>query len=192
VKYAALLLNTLALGLLAWALAGVTSVVGGRSAPSRMPMVEVKPLPDKDVQEQASIMTALQAINSLRTRGDQTSSYSTAGLIAQPAPGAPGTDGPLLPERKVTMVMHSADGAVAVVDGHLVRSGQRLGDGGRIGAIREDRLVVAEKNGRQTMKLPVDGLRVGTLRATNAQVPVLAEQVISPRAAAAVAAGAKP
>lgn len=191
-KYAALLLNTLALGLLAWALAGLTSVMGGRSAPSRMPVVEVKPLPEKDVQEQAAIMTALQAINSLRTRGDQASSYSIAGLIAQPVPGAPGTDGPLLPERKVTMVMHSAEGAVAVVDGRLVRSGQRIGDGGRIGAIREDKLVVTEKNGRQTMKLPIDGLRVGTLRAADAPVPVLAEQVISPRAVAATAAGVKP
>lgn len=195
-KYAALLLNTLALALLAWALAGVASVMGGRTASVRPSLVEVKPLPEKDVQEQASIMTALNAINSLAARGAQAPSYNQMALIAQPAPGAPGSDGPLMPERRVTMLMHSADGATAVVDGRLVRSGQRIAEGGRIGAIREDKLVVTEKNGRQTMSLPMDRLRVGTLRASDAPVPVLADQVVSPRVAAlvpvAVPAGAKP
>lgn len=189
-KYAALLLNTLALALLAWALAGVASVMGGRTAQVRPSLVEVKPLPEKDVQEQASIMTALQAINSLSARGAQSPSYSQMALITQPAPGAPGSDGPLMPERKVTMLMHSADGATAVVDGKLVRSGQRIAEGGRIGSIREDKLVVSEKNGRQTMSLPMDSLRVGTLRAANTPVPVLADQVISPHAMAPVRAPA--
>ena len=176
-KYAALLLNAAALLLLGWTLTGVISLMGGRIPLVRPPMIELKPLVDKYVQEQADSMVALQTLNGLKIRNEKMGGAPDPSLVALPAPGTPGSEGTLMPERQLTLLAHTADESVAVVDGRLVRGGQRVSGGGRIGGIRESKVMVSEKTGRQTLAVPLESLRVGTLRAPDAQTPMLTVQV---------------
>ena len=52
-KYTALLLNLIAASMLVWGVAGAASLMGARTFVMRPPVVELRPLADKDVSAQA-------------------------------------------------------------------------------------------------------------------------------------------
>ena len=175
-KYAALLLNAFAVLMLVWGLTGVASFTGARAPQLRLPAVELKPMADKDLLEQGDILKALQAIGRLDASPLPVRGASHPELVSQPAPGAPGSGGPLMPQRRVTLLVDGPDGYVAMIDGQLVRAGQRLSAGGKVTGFQGTQILVQEKNGRQTLSVPLDGLRVGTLRAPHAEAAFPAGQ----------------
>jgi hypothetical protein len=164
VKYTALLLNLIAAGMLVWGVAGAASLMGARTSVMRPPVVELRPLSDKDISAQADIAKALTAIASLGERRHKGVELARAALIAQPAPGMPGTIAAAMPTRTVTLLARHSEGYTAVVDGALVRVGARLSHGGRVIDISDGRVTIAEMNGKQTLTVAVDSLRVGTLQ----------------------------
>lgn len=176
-KYAALLLSALALALLGWGLTGLGSTIKMRAVPVRPPALELKPLAEKDTQEQADIFAALKAISGLAAQRSSGASTTGMPLVALPVPGAPGSDGPLIPTRRVTLLLRSGTEAMAVVDGTMVKEGQRLAGGGRVRKIGDGGVLLSETNGRQTLGVPLDTLRVGTLHRPNSKAPDLAVQV---------------
>ena len=163
-KYTALLLNLIAASMLVWGVAGAASLMGARTFVMRPPVVELRPLADKDVSAQADIARALTAITSLGERRHKGVALARAALIAQPAPGMPGAVAAAMPTRTVTLLAKHSEGYTAVVDGALVRVGARLSHGGRVLAIADDHITIAEVNGKQTLTVAVDSLRVGTLQ----------------------------
>ena len=183
-KYFALLLNITALAALVWGVSAAASSARVKPIQIRPPSNETKPLIDKDLQEYTDILRALKAIDGLKTHSQAASSiYSSAPLIAQPDPGAPGSAGPLMPERQVTLFIEDADGLSAIVDGQLVRQGSALQGGGRVAGIKGNQLVITEKNGKQVVALPEASQRIGTLYRVNAtpqnqvsQFPMLPEE----------------
>ena len=179
-KYATLILSAFAVALLAWGLTGLSSTVKGRTFSARPPALEIKALAEKDVQEQTDIFAALKAISGLAAKRQSAGSASTLPLVALPAPGAPGSDGPLIPTRQVTLMVRSGDEALAVVDGDMVREGQRLVGGGRVRRIGDGVVTIVEANGRQTLNVPLDTLRVGTLHLPGGRTPNLSVQVPPP------------
>ena len=187
-KYFALLLNIAALAVLVWGVSAAASLTRVKPIQIRPPSNEIKQLVEKDVQEQTDILRALKAIDGLKTHSQAaSSSYSSGPLIAQPEPGAPGSAGPLMPERQVTLFMEGVDGLSAIVDGQLVRKGSALQDGGRVADIRGNKLLITETNGKQVLALPEASQRVGTLYGANEmpqsqviQFPLRPEEMVRP------------
>ncbi|MBV8619548.1 MAG: hypothetical protein JOY84_11850 [Curvibacter sp.] len=181
-KYAALCLNTLALILLAWGLYGIAGLVGARLPSSRLPAVELRPLPDKALADQKQVNSTLDTLAQFADRQAFAREANEMTLLAVPPLGTPGAGGPSMPRREVTLLARTSDGEIAVVDGRLVRKGARLADGGRLSRLTEDSVVVTEKQGRQTLSLPLEQLRVGTLRAPNAGPANAIDQHFKPEA----------
>lgn len=187
-KYFALLLNIVALAVLVWGVSAAASLSRVKPIQIRPLSSETKPLVEKDVQEQTDILRALKAIDGLKTQSQAaSSSYSSTPLIAQPDPGAPGSAGPLMPERQVTLFIQGDDGLSAIVDGQLVRQGSVLQGGGLVTDIQANKLLITEKNGKQILALPEASLRIGTLYGVNAtpqiqvsQFPLLPEESARP------------
>lgn len=167
-KYAAILLNALAALLLGWGVTGVYSLIAQRPQPARAATVELKPLPASAVTDRQQVDSTLAAIARINDTLRELAPASSRALVAEPAPGTPGSDGPTMPQRTVTLLMQQGDGYVAVIDGQLVHSGARLKGGGRVLKIGPTQVVVREASGRQTLSVPVDQLRVGTLRSAAA------------------------
>ena len=168
-KFAALTLNILAVLVLVWGLTGVASITGSRIPSLRVPQVEVKPLAEKSMQEQADTLKALQVLRTLTARQDTRPYASTQSLIALPAYETLSLQSRSLPQRKLTLLVDDKAGYAAMIDGVLVSKGQRLDAGGRVVSINERQVVIAERSGRQILKLPVNSLRVGTLRTSRAR-----------------------
>lgn len=187
-KYFALLLNMAALAVLAWGISAAAALTRAKQVQIRPPSSEIKQLVEKDVQEQTDILRALKAINGLTLPSQAARlNYSQAPLIAQPDPGAPGSAGPLMPERQVTLFIEGSDGLSAIVDGQLVRQGTVLQGGGRVTGIKGNKLLITEQNGKQVLTLPEANHRIGTLYGANAtpqtqviQFPLLSSQTIRP------------
>lgn len=168
-KFAAITLNALAVLVLVWGLTGVASITGSRIPSLRVPVVEVKPLAETSMQEQADTVKALQVLRTLTNRQDARSNASTQSLIALPVSETLSLKNRSLPQRKLTLLVDDTFGYMAMIDGVLVGKGQRLDAGGRVVSINERQVVIAELSGRQTLQLPVTSLRVGTLRTSRAR-----------------------
>ena len=179
-KYAALCLNTLAVLLLAWGLYGIAGLVGARLPSPRLQAAELRPLPDKALADQKQVSATLDTLAQFSDRQAFAREANEMTLLALPPLGAPGAGGPTMPVREVTLLAHTSDGDLAVVDGLLVRKGARLSDGGRLSRLNDDSVVVSEKQGRQTLRLQVQQLRVGTLRTPMAGPATAAEQHFKP------------
>lgn len=173
-KYAALLLNILAGGMLIWGVTGAAGLMSQRTSLVRPPAIELKPLTDKELDEQMEIGRALAAISALRSHGDEVARTAKTALIALAPRGVTGAQAAPMPVRTVTLLAHQAGGNVAMVDGELVRVGSLLNQGGKVLAITDRQVTVAERNGKQILNIAVDSLRVGTLQAPAFEAPAVA------------------
>ena len=164
-RYAALLLNGLAILLLGWGLYGVFQLTQAHT-PSVRPMgMELAPLPAALRNDQKRVMDAFDAMSRIQS---QTSSGATdtLGLIALPVPGSDVVGSVQLPRRSMSLHLDdlAAETQAVVIDGQLAQQGARLEGGGRVVRVRPNEALVTERLGRQKLTLPEDELRVGTLR----------------------------
>ena len=164
-KYAALLLNGLAVLLLGWGLYGVVQLSQVRTPSVRPVTTELSPLPPALRNDQARVVNAFGAMERIQA---QASSAGTdpLSLIALPVPGSDVVGSVQMPRRSLSLHLDdlAADRQSVVIDGHLARQGARLEGGGRVVRVRPTEAVVTERLGRQTLTLPEGDLRVGTLR----------------------------
>lgn len=164
-KYAALLLNGLAIVLLGWGLYGVLQISQSRTPSVRPVVTELTPLPAALRNDQARVVDAFGAMARIQA---QASSAGTdpQGLLALPVPGSDVVGSVQLPRRSMSLHLDdlAAQTQSVVIDGRLARQGARLDAGGRVVRVRPNEAVVSERLGRQTLSLPAGDLRVGTLR----------------------------
>ena len=164
-KYAALLLNGLAILLLGWGLYGVFQLTQARTPSVRPMAMELSPLPLALRNDQARVVDAFGAMSRIQT---QTASAGTdpQRLIALPVPGSDVVGSVQMPRRSLSVHLDNlgAETQSVVIDGHLARQGTRLDGGGRVVRVRPNEAVLTERLGRQTLVLPTDEMRVGTLR----------------------------
>ncbi len=164
-KYAALLLNGLAVLLLGWVLYGVVQLGQPRSSGLRPAMVELHPLPTNLDGTQVGFADAVGTMTQLKTKTSY-SEISVEELLPLPAPGVDLTDSLQMPKRSLSLHLENLvnNTQSVTIDGRLAQRGTRLDDGGRVSQIRPHSAVVTEQLGRQTLALPIPELRVGTLR----------------------------
>ncbi|PJI97096.1 hypothetical protein CLU85_1864 [Acidovorax sp. 69] len=164
-KYAALLLNGLAILLLGWGLYGVLQLTRAHTPSVRPVTTELAPLPAALRNDQARVVDAFGAMSRIQK---QASSAGTdpSRLIALPLPGSDVVGSVQMPRRSLSLHLDdlAAETQSVVIDGHLARQGARLEGGGRVARLRPNEAVVTERLGRQTLTLPAGELRVGTLR----------------------------
>lgn len=164
-KYAALVLNGVAILLLGWGLYGVFQLTQARTPSVRPLTMELSPLPVALRNDQARVVDAFGAMSRIQT---QTASAGTdpQRLIALPVPGSDVVGSVQMPRRSLSVHLDNlgAETQSVVIDGHLARQGTRLDGGGRVVRVRPNETVVTERLGRQTLVLPTDEMRVGTLR----------------------------
>lgn len=165
-KYAALILNALTLLLLGWGLYGLVQLTGVRSPSVRPVTMELTPLPPSAQAEQTKVAEALEAMRRMAPGNDAVKTASASGLLSVPAPGTPQVGSVQMPQRSMSVHLENVltDRQTVVIDSRLVQRGDRLADGGRVQRVRSNEATVSEKNGKQILVLPVDDMRVGTLR----------------------------
>lgn len=164
-KFAALLLNGLAILLLGWGLYGVVQLSQARTPSVRPIVTELAPLPPALRNDQARVVNAFDAMSRIQAQA-ASAGTDPLGLIALPVPGSEVVGSVQLPRRSLSLHLDdlSAETQSVVIDGNLARQGARLDGGGRIVRVRPNEAVVTERLGRQTLTLPQGDLRVGTLR----------------------------
>ncbi|MBI1627009.1 hypothetical protein [Comamonas suwonensis] len=164
-KYAALLLNVVAVALLGWAMYGVVQLAQGRTPNVRLPVMELAPLPVALRADQARVADAFGAMERIQGQASRRS-VDPQNLIVLPAPGREIVGSVQMPRRSLSLHMNDlgTDKQTVVVDDRLAHQGARLQDGGRITRVEPNQVVVTERLGHQTLTLPDAGLRVGTLR----------------------------
>lgn len=164
-KYAALLLNGLAVLLLGWGLYGVVQLAQVRGPAVRPVAMELASLPSALQTDQARVAEALGAMSRLQAQASR-QGRDAQNLLALPAPGSELVGSVQMPVRALSVHLDnlSTESQTVVIDGHLVQRGSRLGQGGRVSRVRSNEAVVTEQLGRQTLTIPVKELRVGTLR----------------------------
>lgn len=164
-KYAALLLNGLAVLLLGWGMYGVLQLAQARAPAVRPLTIELTPLPVALRTDQARVVDAFGAMSRIQAQAAGAGT-DPLGLIALPVPGSDVVGSVQMPRRSLSLHLDdlAAETQSVVIDGHLARQGARLEGGGRVARVRPNEAVVIERLGRQTLTLPTDGLRVGTLR----------------------------
>lgn len=167
-KYAALTMNAVALLLLGWVAWGLVQWVlpgPARGPVLRAPPMELTPLAGPLRAEQERLADVVDMLQRLPLQAGARAG-ATRPLIATPAPGSQVADSLQMPRRSLSL--HLDDLAMqtqaVVVDEQLARQGSRLGEGGRVAAIKPQQVIVSERLGLQTLTLPEDSLRVGTLR----------------------------
>lgn len=165
-KYAALILNALALLLLGWVLYGVLQLTGVRAPAVRPVSMELMPLAAATQIEQGKVAEALEAMRRMAPGNDVVKTASANGLLSVPAPGTPLVGSVQMPQRSMSLHLENVltDKQTVVIDNRLVQRGDRLTEGGRVLRVRPNEATVAEKEGKQTLMLPVNDMRVGTLR----------------------------
>lgn len=164
-KYAALLLNGLAIFLLGWGLYGVIQLSQARSPSVRPPVMELAPLPAALRSDQARVAEAFGAMERVQARAARAGTDPLS-LIALPVPGTEVVGSVQMPRRSLSLHLDdlASETQSVIVDGRLGRRGSRLEEGGRVVQVRPGEVVVSERLGRQTLTLPTSELRVGTLR----------------------------
>lgn len=134
------------------------------------------PLPALDAQARTAL-GQVEAVAAAQQRWQTAAQQPVVGheqaspLIAQAVPGTDAPESPTMPKRHLVLVVHheGAGMATALLDGRFVRVGERLEQGAQVLRIESDRVELAERLGRQTVTLPRDAVRVGTLRWPNGQ-----------------------
>lgn len=164
-KYAALLLNVVAVALLGWAMYGVVQLAQARTPNVRAPIMELAPLPLALRADQARVAEAFGAMERIQEQASRRGGHSQ-NLIALPAPGREIVGSVQMPRRSLSLHMDDlgTEKQTVVIDDRLARQGARLQEGGRITKVEPNQVVVTERLGHQTLTLPDAGLRVGTLR----------------------------
>lgn len=164
-KYAALLLNAVAVALLGWAMYGVVQLAQARTPNVRPPEMALAPLPEALRTDQARVMEAFGAMDRIQKMADS-QGVDPQTLIAQPPPGREIVGSVQMPMRSMSLHLDNlaAETQSVVIDDRLARQGARLSDGGRITRVEPNKVVISERLGRQTLTMPETGLRVGTLR----------------------------
>ena len=164
-KYAALLLNVVAVALLGWAMYGVVQLAQARTPMVRPPVMELAPLPLALRSDQVRVVDAFDAMARIQGQASRRGA-DPKNLIVLPAPGREIVGSVQMPRRSLSLHMDdlSADKQTVVIDGRLARQGARLQEGGRITKVEPNQVLITERLGRQTLTLPDEGLRVGTLR----------------------------
>lgn len=136
--------------------------------PLAKPPGPLPPLPALEEEARAALALAprVEAALVRWERTDPVPLSRSAPVIAQAVAGGASAESPTMPQRQLLLVLQGPDdaGLVALLDGRLVRSGERLEQGGRVLRIETDRVELAERLGRQTLTLPRDSVRVGTVR----------------------------
>lgn len=165
-KYAALVLNTSALLLLGWVLYGVLQLTGLHASSVRPVMIELAPLSPVTLAEQSKVAEALEAMRRMAPGKEVVKTASVIGLLSVPAPGTQQIGSLQMPQR--SMSLHLEDvltrKQIVVIDSHLVQLGDRLVDGGLVLRVNPNEAIVSETDGKQILMLPLEDMRVGTLR----------------------------
>ncbi len=164
-KYAALILNGVAVLLLGWALYGVVQLAQARAPSVRAPVWELTPLSPALQTGQARALEAFDAIGRIQSHA-AVHGAGTAALIVLPAPGRELEGSIQMPVRSLSLHLDDLAGETqkVVIDGRLLQQGARLESGGRITQVKPNEVLIAERLGRQKLFLPLSELRVGTLR----------------------------
>ena len=164
-RYAALLLNGLAILLLGWGLYGVFQLTQASAPSIRSLPMELASLPPTLYNDQARLVDAFNAMSRIQSQTSLTGADPLA-LIALPVPGSDVVGSVQMPRRSMSLHLDdlAAETQVVVIDGQLIRKGDRLQDGGRVVRVYPNEALVTERLGRQKLTLPEDGLRIGTLR----------------------------
>ncbi len=183
-KYAALWLDAVIVLILAWSIYALSATATRRLVLPRVPAAELRSTPGKPLADERQVAATLRTIGQFAQRRD----YGPRDLVALPARGiltAAGTrvavQGPTMPNRELTVRMQSDAGQLAVIDGQLVRKGSLLPEGGKVLHLEPGAVVVQERNGRQKLTVPVDSMRVGTLRAADATGATVRERQFDSR-----------
>ncbi|MDP4077911.1 hypothetical protein [Acidovorax sp. A1169] len=164
-KYAALLLNVVAVALLGWAMYGVVQLAQARTPNVRPPEMALAALPEALRTDQAKVMDAFGAMARVQQQA-AAQGVDPQSLIALPAPGREIVGSVQMPRRSLSLHLDDLAGETqsVVIDDRLARQGTWLAEGGRITRVEPNKVVISERLGRQTLTLPETGLRVGTLR----------------------------
>lgn len=174
-KYAAIILNALGILILGFAISMLTRP--GVLRPVRTLSLEAPALKNDDAKQLSSTRQSLGSLEQLKSVFTGSMAESNQSLIAQmstrvennnasalASSNSQGNGASALPEqRRLTLLLESSEGRRAVIDGRLVRTGDRLSDGSKVLAVQDDRVILLEKKKRQTLTLPLSQLRVGTL-----------------------------
>lgn len=164
-KYAALILNGIAVLLLGWALYGVVQLTQTRGSSMHPALLELTPLPPALRTDQARVMEAFDGIARIQAQA-ASGGTDPQTLIALPAPGLEIEGSVQMPARSLSLHLDNlaAETQAVVIDGRLLRQGARLEGGGRVVQVKPNEVLLAERLGRQKLSLPTNELRVGTLR----------------------------
>ena len=162
-KYFAISLHALALGIVVWALAFFLKpkpvlappVQAGRAAPVSTPEVLKK---DAETAAQALASLALLQDQLVRLPATQIASAPLLGLM--PVRDLSASALRIMPKRQLTLVLQSRLEPRAVIDGRLVKQGDKLPDNGRVAEINIDRVVLTEQYGTQTLKMATGRARL--------------------------------
>ncbi|MBZ0226598.1 MAG: hypothetical protein WA917_08370 [Comamonas sp.] len=177
-KYAALILNVVAIALLGWALYAVTQLTQARASNRPLPALEMSALPEALRSDKLRVNETFDAIERIQTRAPVQVATAQS-LIALPPPGQPLEGSVRMPERSLSLHLDdlAAQTQSVVIDGRLLRQGARLEGGGKVVRVEPNEVLVAERLGRQKLTLPTDQLRVGTLRWSDGSLASTSTQV---------------
>lgn len=176
-KYAALILNGVAVLLLGWTVYGVVQLAQARTPTVRGPVMELMPLVPALRTDQARVLQAFGAMERVQLQASGPDPQPQP-LITLPAPGRPIEGSVQMPARSLSLHLDNlgAETQMVVIDGHLVRQGAQLEQGGRVKQVQPHEVLVTEQLGRQTLALPLSELRVGTLRWPDGSLASVATQ----------------
>lgn len=179
-KYAALILNVVALALLGWTLYAVLQLTQARASGRHAPALEMAPLPEALRTDKLQVTQAFDAIARVQAQAHAPVHVASAeALIALPPPGQKLEGSVRMPERSLSLHLDNlaAETQSVVIDGRLLRQGARLAGGGKVVRVEPNEVLVAERLGRQKLTLPTDQLRVGTLRWSDGTLASTSTQV---------------
>jgi len=163
-RYAALLLNCLAIFLVGCGVFAAVDLLGRPSMSIRPSGVQLAPLPASLRSDQQRVAQALDAMP--RIRGQALTHTATGSLIALPVPGSEVVGSVHMPRRSMSLYLDdiAAQTQMVVIDGQQVKQGARLEQGGRVAKVGSNEVIVTEQLGLQRLTLPKQELQVGTLR----------------------------
>ena len=161
-KYAALFLNVLGLLILGWMFSILTQKSLTHRLPPRLeetPVTQVSTT-QKDVDTAQSL---LSMADHLSREMHPPTLISLGPVIAQPVAASGNSDRYIPPQRVLSLLLEGKDGPRATIDGQLVREGDALPHAGRVTRIEPDRVIITEAHGKQTLRVPVEQIRIGSL-----------------------------
>jgi len=169
VKYFAIGLHALAIGILVWALALflkpksvlIPPVQAGRAAPVSTPEVL-----RKDAETAARAVSSLALLKGQLGRLPVVQAAPAPLLGLTPVRDLSASALRIMPKRQLTLVLQSRLEPRAMIDGRLVKPGDTLSEDGRVAEINTDRVVLVERYGTQTLTMATGRARL------SAPVPV--------------------